>query len=115
MARLSHRLEGRASDGAPAVDGSWRRNFARNQTILGGYSVSLKLHQRPALEAGDPDQFSMRMEFVPNLDSGFATPEEDLSWGRLQIWVAGRNLCEHVDRSEVQIGRASCREREEDG
>ncbi len=64
--------------------------------------MSLKLHQRPALEAGDPDQFSMRMEFVPNLDSGFATPEEDLSWGRLQIWVAGRNLCEHVDRSEVR-------------
>jgi Zn-dependent peptidase ImmA (M78 family) len=64
--------------------------------------VSLKLHQRPALEAGDPNQFAIRLEFVPNLDPGFATPEEDLSWGRLQIWVAGRNLCEHVDRSEVR-------------
>ena len=64
--------------------------------------MSLKLHQRPALEAGDPNQFAVRMEFVQNLDSGFATPEEDLSWGRLQIWVAGRNLCEHVDRSEVR-------------
>ncbi len=64
--------------------------------------MSLKLHQRPALESGDPNQFAVRMEFVPNLDSGFATPEEDLSWGRMQIWVAGRNLCEHVDRSEVR-------------
>jgi Zn-dependent peptidase ImmA (M78 family) len=62
----------------------------------------LKLHQRPALEAGDPNQFAMRVEFVPNLDAGFASPEEDVSWGRLQIWVGGRNLCEHVDRSEVR-------------
>lgn len=69
---------------------------------MGGYSVSLKLHQRPALEAGDPNQFAMRVEFVPNLDAGFASPEEDVSWGRLQIWVAGRNLCEHVDRGEVR-------------
>jgi Zn-dependent peptidase ImmA (M78 family) len=44
----------------------------------------------------------MRVEFVPNLDAGFASPEEDLSWGRMQIWVAGRNLCLHVDRSEVR-------------
>ena len=64
--------------------------------------MNLKLHQRPAVEAGDPNLFSLRMQFVPNLDPGFATPEEDLSWGRLQIWVAGRNLCEHVDRSEVR-------------
>ncbi len=64
--------------------------------------MSLKLHQRPALEAGDPNQFAVRTEFIPNLDPGFATPEEDLSWGRLQIWVGGRNLCEHVDRSEVR-------------
>lgn len=64
--------------------------------------MSLKLHQRPALEAGDPNQFAMRVEFVPNLDAGFASPEEDLSWGRMQIWVAGRNLCAHVDRSEVR-------------
>jgi Zn-dependent peptidase ImmA (M78 family) len=54
------------------------------------------------MEAGDPNQFAMRVEFVPNLDAGFANPEEDLSWGRMQIWAAGRNLCEHVDRSEVR-------------
>ena len=64
--------------------------------------MSLKLHQRPALEAGDPNQFALRVEFVPNLDPGYATPEEDLSWGRLQLWAGGRNLCEHVDRGEVR-------------
>ena len=64
--------------------------------------MSLKLHQRPALEAGDPNQFAMRVEFVPNLDPGYATPEEDLSWGRLQLWAGGRNLCEQVDRGEVR-------------
>jgi Zn-dependent peptidase ImmA (M78 family) len=64
--------------------------------------MSLKLHQRPALEAGDPNQFALWLEFVPNLDAGFATPEEDLSWGRFQIWAGGKNLCEHVDRNEVR-------------
>ena len=64
--------------------------------------MSLKLHQRPAVEAGDPNQFAVRLQFVENLDPGFATPEEDLSWGRFQIWAGGRNLCEHVDRSEVR-------------
>lgn len=64
--------------------------------------MSLKLHEHPALEAGDPNHFAVRVEFVPNLDPGFATPEEDLSWGRLQIWAGGRNLCEHVDRGEVR-------------
>jgi Zn-dependent peptidase ImmA (M78 family) len=64
--------------------------------------VSLNLHEHPALEAGDTNQFAVRVEFIPNLDPGFATPEEDLSWGRLQIWAGGRNLCEHVDRGEVR-------------
>jgi len=64
--------------------------------------MSLNLHQRPALEAGDPNRFALRLEFVPNLDPGFAAPEEDLSWGRLQIWAGGANLCEHVDRGEVR-------------
>jgi len=64
--------------------------------------MSLNLHQRPALEAGDPDRFAIRLEFVRNLDPGFAAPEEDLSWGRAQIWAGGVNLCEHVDRAEVR-------------
>ncbi len=64
--------------------------------------MNLNLHQRPALQMGDPDKFSVRIEFVPNLDPGFASPEEDLSWGRMQIWIAGRNICAHVDRSEVR-------------
>ena len=64
--------------------------------------MSLDLHELPALEAGDANQFAVRLEFIPNLDPGFATSEEDLSWGRLQIWAGGRNLCEHVDRGEVR-------------
>jgi Zn-dependent peptidase ImmA (M78 family) len=66
--------------------------------------VGLKLHQQPAVEAGDPNRLAFRVEFLPNLDPGFAPPEEDLSWGRFQIWAGGRNLCEHVDRGEVRRG-----------
>ncbi len=64
--------------------------------------MSLPIHSRPAFEVGDQNRFAVRLEFVPNLDPGFASPEEDLSWGRLQLWSGGRNLCEHVDRSEVR-------------
>ena len=63
--------------------------------------MRLNLHEVPALEAGDANQFAVRVEFIPDL-TGSATPEEDLSWGRLQIWAGGRNLCEHVDRGEVR-------------
>ena len=66
--------------------------------------MRLNLHQQPALEGGDPARFAFRLEFLANLDPGFATPEEDLSWGRFQIWAGGRNLCEHVDRGEVRKG-----------
>lgn|GEM_PF-403387 len=66
--------------------------------------MSLKLHQQPALQAGDPNRFAFRAEFLQNLDPGFATPEEDLSWGQFQIWAGGRNLCEHLDRGEVRRG-----------
>jgi Zn-dependent peptidase ImmA (M78 family) len=64
----------------------------------------VKLHQQPALEAGDPSRLAFRLEFLQNLDPGFAAPEEDLSWGRFQIWAGGRNLCEHIDRGEVRKG-----------
>ena len=64
--------------------------------------MSRKIYEHPAFEAGDPNQFAVRVEFVPNLVPGFATPEEDLSWGRLQVWAGGRNLCEHLDRGEVR-------------
>ncbi len=66
--------------------------------------MSLKLQQQPALEAGDPSKFAFRLEFLTNLDPGFASSEEDLSWGRFQLWAGGRNLCEHVDRGEVRKG-----------
>ncbi len=66
--------------------------------------MRLRLHQQAALEAGDPSRLAFRLEFLQNLDPGFATPEEDLSWGRFQIWAGGQNLCEHVDRGEVRKG-----------
>lgn len=95
-------MEGSADKRPPTIDGSQNRDRTRDQAVLGGCSLSLNLHQRPSVEAGNPDQFAIRIEFVENLDPGFATPEEDLSWGRLQIWADGQNLCEYVDRSEVR-------------
>ncbi|MGW0602548.1 ImmA/IrrE family metallo-endopeptidase [Streptomyces sp. NPDC002640] len=52
--------------------------------------------------SGATDAFAVRMSFMPDPDGGAAAePEESSSWGALQIWVAGQNLCAHVDQGEV--------------
>lgn len=45
--------------------------------------------------AGDRANFAVSLEFLPNPETGMATPEEDASWGRFSLWVRGRNLCAH--------------------
>jgi Zn-dependent peptidase ImmA (M78 family) len=44
---------------------------------------------------GDRAKFFMQMEFVRDPEPDTAPPEESASWGRLQIWAGGRNLCLH--------------------
>jgi Zn-dependent peptidase ImmA (M78 family) len=60
------------------------------------------LHRLPAFEAGDPNRFALSIEFLPNLDPGYAAQEEDVCWGRFVLWAGGKNLCEHLDRGEVR-------------
>ena len=46
------------------------------------------------IEFGDKECFAIRIELLPDPDEGrFSSPEEALSWGRLDLWVQGRNLC----------------------
>ncbi|MGW0854883.1 ImmA/IrrE family metallo-endopeptidase [Streptomyces sp. NPDC002690] len=52
--------------------------------------------------SGATDAFAIRLSFMPDPDRGSAAePEESSSWGALQIWVAGQNICAHVDQGEV--------------
>lgn len=52
--------------------------------------------------SGATDTFAVRLSFMPDPDHGTAAePEDSSSWGALQIWVAGQNLCAHVDQGEV--------------
>jgi len=44
---------------------------------------------------GDRAKFFVQMEFVRDPEPDTAPPEESASWGRLQIWAGGRNLCLH--------------------
>jgi Zn-dependent peptidase ImmA (M78 family) len=55
--------------------------------------------------AGRTDVFAIRLSFSPDPDEGIAiNPEEAASWGRLQLWVKGQNLCAHVDQGELLEG-----------
>jgi hypothetical protein len=46
--------------------------------------------------AGDTSHFAIKLSFADDLDGqSFVTPEEAGSWGTLQVWVHGRNLCAH--------------------
>ncbi len=55
--------------------------------------------------SGRTDVFAVRLSFNPDPDEGAAvTPEESASWGRLQLWANGQNLCAHVDQGELLQG-----------
>ncbi len=47
------------------------------------------------LRKGDPDRFAVRIEFCRDPEGSGLDAEDLLSWGRLQIWAGGRNLCQH--------------------
>ncbi len=52
--------------------------------------------------AGSTDVFAVRFGFIPDPDRNrAASPEEAASWGALQLWVEGQNICAHVDQGEV--------------
>jgi Zn-dependent peptidase ImmA (M78 family) len=52
--------------------------------------------------AGSTDIFAVRLSFIPDPDHGAAIePEESASWGGLQLWVKGKNLCTYVDQGEL--------------
>jgi Zn-dependent peptidase ImmA (M78 family) len=52
--------------------------------------------------AGRTDVFAVRISFMPDPDRNIAvSPDESESWGALQMWVHGRNLCAHVDQGEL--------------
>ena len=44
---------------------------------------------------GDRAKFFVQMEFVRDPEPNTAPPEESASWGRLQLWAGGCNLCLH--------------------
>lgn len=51
---------------------------------------------------GSTDNFAIRLSFMPDPDSGVGADLDDsASWGALQIWVNGQNICAHVDQGEV--------------
>ncbi|MFH1136553.1 MAG: ImmA/IrrE family metallo-endopeptidase [Pseudomonadota bacterium] len=47
---------------------------------------------------GDKERFGVDILFQGDPDNGQgATPEESLSWGALEIWIKGKNICSHVE------------------
>lgn len=52
--------------------------------------------------AGSTDRFAARISFLTDPHEGRgADPDTSLSWGALQFWVEGQNLCAHVDQAET--------------
>ena len=52
--------------------------------------------------AGDTSRFALRMAFARDPDQGRGTePEIGFSWGAIQLWVEGKNLCAHQEEGEL--------------
>lgn len=55
--------------------------------------------------SGSTDVFAIRLSFIPDPDDGIAIDsDESASWGRLELWVNGQNLCAHVEQGELLQG-----------
>jgi Zn-dependent peptidase ImmA (M78 family) len=55
------------------------------------------------LEKGDRSTFAVRLSFLDDPDRGLhQDPDEALSWGSIEVWVDGRNLCANADHGSVQ-------------
>lgn len=53
------------------------------------------------LMLGRRDEFAVKLAFLPDPDEGrAASPENSASWGSLEIWINGHNLCSHVEQGE---------------
>lgn len=51
---------------------------------------------------GKKEEFAVGVDFAPDPDQGQgATIEESASWGSLEIWVRGQNLCEHIEEGRI--------------
>ncbi len=50
---------------------------------------------------GSRDRFAVKIAFLPDPDQGgAATIEHSISWGAIEIWVNGHNLCRHLEQGE---------------
>lgn len=53
------------------------------------------------LQVGDTRRFAIRLAFGPDPHDGRGADRDlSLSWGSLQLWVEGRNLCAHMEEGE---------------
>jgi Zn-dependent peptidase ImmA (M78 family) len=51
--------------------------------------------------AGDTARFAIDLAFESDPDRGAqSSPEMSASWGSFQVWVDGRNLCDHLEAGE---------------
>ena len=97
LARIPSRLgRGPAEVGAP-VDPGRESDKPRSQEILG---VPLMARQREIM-VGSRDHFAVKIAFLTDPDHGHAaTREHSISWGAIEIWANGHNLCGHVEQGE---------------
>ncbi len=50
---------------------------------------------------GSRDHFAAKIAFLTDPDQGrAATAELSISWGAIEIWANGHNLCRHVEQGE---------------
>ena len=53
------------------------------------------------LMLGRRDEFAVKVAFLPDPDEGRASSaEHSVSWGSLEIWLNGHNVCSHVECGE---------------
>ena len=97
------RTDGLSSDGLPPPAST---SVAGGEGWRGATSAGTDAARRVTVKwerfGGSTDLFAVRLSFMPDPDQGRAADvEEAASWGALQIWVDGQNLCAHREGDAV--------------
>jgi Zn-dependent peptidase ImmA (M78 family) len=72
------------------------------RTIFGSTGRGVNVTNNNEIYVGKKEDIALHVVFEPDPDEGqSATGEESLSWGLLEIWVQGKNLCLHEEEGEL--------------
>src|SRR4051794_16515230 len=99
MAWLSRRMGRSAADRSSRSRGPARCDAPIAPAVLARRPTPLSTNWETLF--GDTSRFAVRLGFEADSSEVEVEPEVAASWGSLELWVNGANLCTHLEQGET--------------